>query len=185
MEPPSFQLVSLQLGVHDQSPFPQPQGTRQVPVTRPQGTTSCSNSPGYPRRGVLPHAGDYPTLTRRRRAPLNSFTMQISGGSNALCNGDGDHGNQRHNAKQKLSLFSEQFVAGMVMNHPYFVTSSRALEARPRGLVTESIAIKVHVRCTCTLRVALPQDPWSNPAPLDPPAPSGGALLSEEVTLGA
>ena len=37
--------------------------TRRVPVTRPPGTTSRSNSPGYPRRGVLPHDGDYPTLT--------------------------------------------------------------------------------------------------------------------------
>ena len=39
--------------------------TRRVPVTRPPGTTSRSNSPGYPRRGALPHAGDYSTLTIR------------------------------------------------------------------------------------------------------------------------
>ena len=39
--------------------------THRVPVTRPLGTTSRSNSPGYPRRGALPHAGDYSTLTIR------------------------------------------------------------------------------------------------------------------------
>jgi hypothetical protein len=45
--------------------FLSPGNTRRVPVTRPPGTTSRSNSPGYPRRGALPHAGDYPTLTNR------------------------------------------------------------------------------------------------------------------------
>ncbi len=39
--------------------------TRRVPVTRPSVTTSRSNSPGYPQRGALPHAGDYSTLTVR------------------------------------------------------------------------------------------------------------------------
>jgi len=39
--------------------------TRRVPVTRPPGTTSRSNSPCYPRRGALPHAGDYSTLTEQ------------------------------------------------------------------------------------------------------------------------
>ena len=48
MEPPSLQLASLQPGVHTQSPFPQPQGTCRVPVTRPPGPTSRSNFPGYP-----------------------------------------------------------------------------------------------------------------------------------------
>ena len=37
--------------------------TRRVLVTRPPETTSRSNSPVYPRRGALPHAGDYSTLT--------------------------------------------------------------------------------------------------------------------------
>ena len=53
------------------------QGPCRVPATRPSGPTSRSNSPRYPRRGVLPHAGDCPTLThpcrcpgsRRRRTP--------------------------------------------------------------------------------------------------------------------
>ena len=37
--------------------------TRRVPVTRQPETTSRSNSPVYPRRGTLSHAGDYSTLT--------------------------------------------------------------------------------------------------------------------------
>jgi len=37
--------------------------TCRVPVTRPPETTSRSNSPVYPQRGALPHAGDYSTLT--------------------------------------------------------------------------------------------------------------------------
>ena len=57
-------------------------GPCRVPATRPSGPTSRSNSPGYPRRGVLPHAGDYPTLTHRadpltgllRRAPKGQPT---------------------------------------------------------------------------------------------------------------
>jgi len=39
------------------------QGPCRVPATRPPGPTSRSNSPGYPLREVLPHAGDHPTLT--------------------------------------------------------------------------------------------------------------------------
>ena len=38
-------------------------GPCRVPATRPSGPTARSNSPRYPRRGVLPHAGDCPTLT--------------------------------------------------------------------------------------------------------------------------
>jgi len=38
-------------------------GPCRVPATRPSGPTSRSNSPGYPRWGVLPHAGDYSKLT--------------------------------------------------------------------------------------------------------------------------
>jgi hypothetical protein len=74
MEPPSFQLESLQPGVHDQPPFPQPRDTRLVPVTRPPGTTSRSNSPGYPRWGALPHAGGYPTLTHTVATGFCIFT---------------------------------------------------------------------------------------------------------------
>ena len=37
--------------------------TRRVQVTCLTGTTSRSNSPNYPWRGALPHAGDYSTLT--------------------------------------------------------------------------------------------------------------------------
>ena len=43
-------------------------GTCKVPATRP-GPTSRSNPPGYPRRGLPTHAGDYPTLTVLQ--PLN------------------------------------------------------------------------------------------------------------------
>jgi len=51
------------LGYTTSPRFLSPGNTRRVPVTRPPGTTSRSNSPGYPRGGALPHAGDYSTLT--------------------------------------------------------------------------------------------------------------------------
>jgi hypothetical protein len=42
--------------------------TCRTPVTRPPETSSRSNSPVYPQRGVLPHAGDYSTLTNVSKA---------------------------------------------------------------------------------------------------------------------
>jgi len=52
-DPPSLQLEHVSSA----------QGPCRVPATRPSGQTSRSNSPRYPRRGVLPHTGDCPTLT--------------------------------------------------------------------------------------------------------------------------
>ena len=62
-------LISTYYAIHGPSISPtrvsSSRGPCQVPATRPSGPTSRSNSPGYPRRGVFPHVGDYPTLTYR------------------------------------------------------------------------------------------------------------------------